>query len=265
MSYNFLGSCFATIRLFMTMSIISGLPCHAHNIQATLQRWQCFLHGRREEWMFFKTQSSLSPGEVINTAAHASSNLEKTRHRWKGREMFEQQGVDRHFLCAHINSPAMLIPWESRVFSPLKVNSSWSNKILLKDKFIYFMTPWWFKYNAKKNRFRWKLAAISIYKSEHFVVVFYFKNVRFYGIVQCFDYQCIQQRRPTPDSLALTVAHLFSHVPCFWLPNTRVPLSISSLISRVAFHWRFFWQRLCKYFRLRKLNRLSLKLGPWLR
>ena len=188
MSNNFLGLCFATIRLFMTVSIISGLPCHAHNIQATLQRWQCFLHGRREEWMFFQNPEQFISREVINTAAHASSNLEKTRHRWKGREMFEQQGVGRHFLYNHINSPAMLIPWESGVFSPLKVNSSLTSKILLKDKFIYFITPWWFKYNAKKNRFRWKLAAISFYKSEHFVVVFYFKNVRLYGIVQCFDY-----------------------------------------------------------------------------
>ena len=136
----------------------------------------------------FQNPEQFISREVINTAAHASSNLEKTRHRWKGREMFEQQGVDRHFLYAHINSPAMLIPWESAVFSPLKVNSSWTSKILLKDKFIYFITPWWFKYNAKKNRFRWKVAAISFYKSEHFLVVFYFKNVRLYGKAQCFDY-----------------------------------------------------------------------------
>ena len=160
--------------------------------------------------------------------------------------MFEQQGVDRHFLYAHINSPAMLIPWESGVFSPLKVNYYWACKILIFHNTLLVISR--LDKNWQRNHFT----------KDYFV---------FFSLQKCpplwhsaMLWFCIQ-----PDSLALTVAHLFSRVPYLWLPNTREPLTISSLISRVAFHWRFFWQRLCKYFRLRKLNRLSLKLGPWLR
>ena len=54
--------------------------------------------------------------KVINTAARISHNL------WEKTKLFQQQGVDGHFLYVPINRQEMLIPRESDIFNTLRMN-----------------------------------------------------------------------------------------------------------------------------------------------
>ena len=65
MSNNFLGSCFATVRLFMTMSIISGLSCTQSAGDTTATVANIFQHEKsatRLEVDVFHNRHGLSPG-----------------------------------------------------------------------------------------------------------------------------------------------------------------------------------------------------------
>lgn len=221
------------------MSIISGLSCTQSTGDTTATVANIFQHEKSPTWNWCFSQLG---GRTVYlqesnkySCSHKSQPLKKTK-------LFQQQGVDGHFLYVPINRQEMLIPRESDIFNTLRMNFAQPKE---------FQLLWW----HTKSR------GVMFFKS-------LIKLTWSVSLLCSKTQPWLNCSRQIPGLLGMTLSHPPRHV---YTPPSKFP----HLIKVLRFlHWftasPFIGSAGVECFanisRERKqLNRLSLKLGPSLR